>query len=257
LTHPGKAIKFLRSEPPDIESQNDEASNHFGDPPIQPAVWKDLNNSDFFAISSNLPSDWSKPMKAAVFLDRDGTINEQMGYINHPSRFKLLPRAAAGIRLLNENEIPVVVATNQSGLARGYFPPELLTQVHEKMHRKLAAEGAHVDAIYICPHHPEAKNPEYRLQCDCRKPQTGLLTRAARELALDLGRSYLVGDRWSDLKAAAGCQATGILVLTGYGQGDLAYIGPQEKIQPHYVASDLYEAAQWIIEDLRAGKKKK
>jgi D-glycero-D-manno-heptose 1,7-bisphosphate phosphatase len=192
-------------------------------------------------------------MKPAVFLDRDGTINEQMGYINHASRFQLLPRAAAGIRLLNDHRITVVVATNQSGLARGYFPPELLTAVHERMHQELAAAGAHVDAVYICPHHPEGKTPEYRLQCDCRKPQTGLLTRAARELALDLGRSYVVGDRWSDLKAAAGCQATGILVLTGYGRGDLAYIGPRESIQPHYIAADLYEAAQWIIEDIEHG----
>jgi D-glycero-D-manno-heptose 1,7-bisphosphate phosphatase len=189
-------------------------------------------------------------MKPAVFLDRDGTINEQMGYINHLSRFQLLPRAAAGIRLLNENRIPVVVVTNQSGLARGYFPPELLTEVHEKMHRELAAAGAHIDAIYICPHHPEAKALEYRRQCDCRKPRTGLLTRAARELALDLSRSYLAGDRWSDLKAAAACKMTGILVLTGYGQGDLAHIGPQERIQPHYIAVDLYDAAQWIIADL-------
>jgi D-glycero-D-manno-heptose 1,7-bisphosphate phosphatase len=190
-------------------------------------------------------------MKPAVFLDRDGTINEQMGYINHPSRFRLLPRAAAGIRLLNERGLPVVVATNQSGLARGYFPPELLAEVHELMRRELAAAGARVDAVYICPHHPEAKRAEYRLSCDCRKPRPGLFRQAARELGLDLGRSYLVGDRWTDLKAAAGCQITGILVLSGYGRGDLAYIGPQEEIQPAYIAEDLYEAAEWIIEDLR------
>jgi D-glycero-D-manno-heptose 1,7-bisphosphate phosphatase len=189
-------------------------------------------------------------MKPAVFLDRDGTINEQMGYINHCSRFLLLPRAAAGIRLLNEKRIPVIVTTNQSGLARGYFPPELLTEVHDKMQRELAAAGAHVDAIYVCPHHPEAKIAEYREQCDCRKPKPGLFIRAAHELQLDLDRSYVVGDRWSDLKAAAGCRMTGILVLTGYGQGELAYLGPREEIQPHHVAADLYEAAKWIIGNL-------
>ncbi|MDH5298025.1 MAG: HAD family hydrolase, partial [Desulfobulbaceae bacterium] len=167
-------------------------------------------------------------MRPAVFLDRDGTINEQMGYINHISRFHLLPRTAAAIRLLNEKEIPVVVVTNQSGLGRGYFPKEVLDQVHDLMKRQLAAAGAHVDGIYICPHYPEAKLPEYRIQCDCRKPKTGLFTRAATELGLDLCRSYVVGDRWSDLKAAASCHASGILVLTGYGRGDQAYIGPTQ-----------------------------
>lgn len=189
-------------------------------------------------------------MRPAVFLDRDGTINEQMGYINHISRFHLLPRAAAAIRMLNEHDIPVVVVTNQSGLARGYFPEELLDEVHGAMHRLLDSEGAHVDGLYVCPHHPEAKKIEHRLDCDCRKPKTGLLTRAASELQLDLTRSYVVGDRWSDLKAAHKCQATGILVLTGYGRGDLAYVGPQQEIKPHFVAEDLYEAVQWIIRDI-------
>jgi len=190
-------------------------------------------------------------MRPAVFLDRDGTINEQMGYINHISRFHLLPRAAAAIRLLNEAAIPVVVVTNQSGLARGYFPKELLDEVHALMHRQLAEAGARVDGIYICPHYPEAKLAEYRVQCDCRKPRPGLFTRAAAELDLDLRRSYVVGDRWSDLKAAARCQATGILVLTGYGRGDQTYIGPSQEIQPRLVAEDLWEAASWIINDLK------
>ncbi len=189
--------------------------------------------------------------RPAVFLDRDGTINEQMGYINHISRFQLLPRAAAGIRLLNDADIPVVVVTNQSGLARGYFPKELLDEVHAQMHRQLAASGAHVDGIYICPHYPEAKLPEYRVQCDCRKPQAGLFLKAAADLDLDLARSYVVGDRWSDLKAAHRCQATGILVLTGYGRGDHAYIGPTQAIQPRTVAEDLYDAATWILADLK------
>ena len=189
-------------------------------------------------------------MKPAVFLDRDGTINEQMGYINHITRFVLLPRAAAAIRLLNDQDIPVVVVTNQSGLARGYFPESLLGEVHDKMKTELAEAGAHVDGIYFCPHHPEAKEERFRLACDCRKPKIGLFTGAAKELDLDLGRSYVVGDRWSDLKAAAACEATGVLVLTGYGRGDREYIGPEQKIQPKKVAEDLYEAALWIIDDL-------
>ena len=185
--------------------------------------------------------------RAAVFLDRDGTINEQMGYINHISRFVLLPGAAQAIRTLNEQDIPVVVVTNQSGLARGYFPPSLLEEVHAKMEQELAAEGAHIDGLYICPHHPEAKEEQFRKDCTCRKPKTGLLEQAAAELGLDLQRSFMVGDRWSDLKCGARVGATSILVLTGYGRGDLEYISPQQEIQPAKVAEDLPEAVEWIL----------
>lgn len=186
----------------------------------------------------------------AVFLDRDGTINEQMGYINHISRFVLLPGAAQAIRTLNEQNIPVVVVTNQSGLARGYFPPFLLEEVHAKMERELAAEGARIDGLYICPHHPEAKEEQFRKDCDCRKPKTGLLEQAAAEMNLDLSRSFMVGDRWSDLKCGDRVGATPILVLTGYGRGDLEYISPQQEIQPAKIAEDLPEAVNWITSQL-------
>ncbi len=189
-------------------------------------------------------------MKPAVFLDRDGTINEQMGYINHIDRFQLLPGVGGAIARLNKAAVPVVVVTNQSGLARGYFPESLLAEVHGKMERQLAEEGAHVDAIYICPHHPEAKEERFRQKCNCRKPKNGLFLDAARDLNLDLSRSYVVGDRWSDLKAAAKCRAKGILVLTGYGRGDYDYIGPAQEIQPHFVAEDLAEAVDWILQDM-------
>ena len=189
-------------------------------------------------------------MKPAVFLDRDGTINEQMGYINHIDRFHLLPGAAEAIHRLNLAQIPVAVVTNQSGLARGYFPESLLIEVHRRMAAELARADAHVDGIYICPHHPEAREERFRVDCDCRKPKIGLFVRAARELGLDLDRSYVVGDRWSDLKAAAACGAKGILVLTGYGRGDYEYIGPQQQIKPHHVAEDLPAAVDWILADL-------
>jgi len=186
-------------------------------------------------------------LRPAVFLDRDGTINEQMGYINHISRFHLLPGVASAIRVLNENNIPVVVVTNQSGLARGYFPEELLAAVHEKMKALLAEHGAHVDGIYVCPHHPEAKREEYRVACDCRKPKTGLLLRAALDMGLDLAASFVVGDRWSDLKTAEACGAAPVLVLTGYGRGDAQYIGPTQVVQPAYVGADLTAVVQWIL----------
>lgn len=191
--------------------------------------------------------------RPAVFLDRDGTINEQMGYINHLSRFRLLPWAAEAIRLLNARQVPVVVVTNQSGLARGYFPQDLLDQVHAAMTRFLAEQGARLDGLYVCPHHPEAKEERYRKNCNCRKPRTGLLEQAAAELNLDLTKSYLVGDRWSDITCAVRAGCTPVLVLTGYGRGDYQYIGPGQELQPAYVAENLLEAVRWILPRIETG----
>lgn len=183
----------------------------------------------------------------AVFLDRDGTINEQMGYVNHLSRLHLLPGVGQAIRRLNQQGLPVVVVTNQSGLARGYFSETLLAAVHDEMHRLLAIDDARIDGLYVCPHHPEAREERYRLSCSCRKPKTGLLEQAAQEMGFDLRRSYLVGDRWSDLRCGAAVGAVPILVLTGYGRGDACYIGPGQTVQPAYVAEDLADAVGWII----------
>jgi len=194
--------------------------------------------------------------RPAVFLDRDGTVNEQMGYINHISRFRLLPGVAEAIKLLNDSHIPVVVVTNQSGLARGYFPRELLDEVHAKMTDMLSEQGAVLDGIYTCPHHPEAKEEKYRQECTCRKPKTGLLEQAAAELNLSLKDSYMVGDRWSDLKCADRAGCTPVLVLTGYGRGDLKYIGPRQEIQPYCIADNLHDAVDWILKDLAAKQAK-
>ena len=188
--------------------------------------------------------------RPAVFLDRDGTINEQMGYINHISRFILLPGVAEAIKLLNDNNIPVIVVTNQSGLARGYFPRELLDEVHAAMKAMLSEQGASVDGIYICPHHPEAKEEKYRLDCTCRKPKTGLLELASTDLNLSLADSYMIGDRWSDLKCAERAGCSSVLVLTGYGRGDLKYIGPGQKVQPQHIAENLLDAVNWVLQDL-------
>ena len=188
-----------------------------------------------------------QPVRPAVFLDRDGTINEQMGYINHLSRFQMLPGAARAIARLNEAGFAVVVVSNQSGLARGYFPDELLTAVHKKMRAELAEEGGHVDGLYFCPHHPEAKRAEFRVACDCRKPKPGLVLQAAAEMNLDLSRSFMVGDRWSDLKCGVQAGVTPLLVLTGYGRGDAQYIGPQQEIQPAFVGEDLSAVVDWIL----------
>jgi D-glycero-D-manno-heptose 1,7-bisphosphate phosphatase len=183
----------------------------------------------------------------AVFLDRDGTINEEMGYINHLSRFRVLPQAAPAIRRLNEAGLKVVVISNQSGLARGYFSLALLEEVNRQLERILAAGGARLDGLYLCTHGPGEG-------CPCRKPQPELLLRAARDLDLDLTRSYLVGDRFNDIETAANAGVKGILVLTGYGLGELEFIGDQAPARPVYVARDLLDAAEWILEDLKEGQ---
>ena len=191
------------------------------------------------------------PERAAVFLDRDGVINEQMGYVNHVSRFVLLPGVAAAIGKLNRAGVLVLVATSQSGLARGYFPASLLHEVHELMRQQLAGLGAHLDGIYVCPHHPEAKEALYRQDCDCRKPKPGLVLRAAGELGLDLLKSYMVGDRWTDIRCGAAAGLKTVLVRTGYGRGEELYIGPQETVQPETVQEDLAAAVDWILHDMR------
>lgn len=185
--------------------------------------------------------------RKVVFLDRDGTINEEVGYLNHLERFVLLPRVAQAIRLLNQHQFKTVVVTNQSGVARGYFPETLVRQVHQKMEDLLRMAGAHLDGIYYCPHHPDVGSPPYRQRCRCRKPGRGMVEEAARDLEIDAARSYLIGDRGNDIEFGHQFGARGILVLTGYGRGEWEYLRGQWSIQPDYVAQDLYDAVQWIL----------
>lgn len=186
--------------------------------------------------------------RPAAFLDRDGTINEQMGYVNHRSRFVLLPRAAEAIRLLNEGGFLALVVSNQAGAARGYFPPHLTGEVNEWMEQELGRGGARLDGTYCCPHHPRAVLEELRVDCDCRKPRTGLVDRACREFDIDMGRSYMVGDRCLDIEMACRRGLKGILVKTGYGRGEAEHILPTRPEKPVYVAEDLYDAVRWILE---------
>ncbi len=183
----------------------------------------------------------------AVFLDRDGTINEEVGYVNHIERFILLPYVGEAISLLNQMGIKAVVITNQSGVARGYFPESLIHQVHKKMERLLREKGAHLDGIYYCPHHPDSGLPPYRQKCRCRKPETGLIEEAVKDLDIDCSKSYMIGDRGVDIEFGHKIGAKAILVLTGYGKGEWEYYRDQWKVKPDYVASNLYDAVQWII----------
>lgn len=185
--------------------------------------------------------------RRAVFLDRDGTINEQVGYVNHESRFYLLPGVTKAINRLNKLNIPVIIVTNQAGAARGYFPVELVDVVHRKMTVLLEEDDAHIDGLYYCPHLKGGKIKEFDKECNCRKPKTGMLLQASEEHNIDLSRSYMVGDRMGDVKFAQSENVKGILVLTGYGRGELGFI---EGTTPDHVAENLMEAVEWILKDI-------
>jgi D-glycero-D-manno-heptose 1,7-bisphosphate phosphatase len=190
--------------------------------------------------------------RPAVFIDRDGTLTEEVGYVNHPSRLRLLPRSAEAIRRLNQAGVAAVVATNQAGVARGYFSEGVLHAVNAALLGQLEEAGAHLDGLYVCPHHPSEGEPPYRAACDCRKPAPGLLLRAARELDLDLAASTMVGDKASDLEPARRVGARSVLVLTGYGRGEWEYRRPHFAVPPDHVAGDLLDAVEWVLGEGRA-----
>jgi D-glycero-D-manno-heptose 1,7-bisphosphate phosphatase len=179
-------------------------------------------------------------LRPAVFLDRDGTIAEEMGYVNHVDRLQVFRYAAEAIRQLNRAEIPVIVVTNQSGVARNIFPESLVHEVHKKMIAELAAAGAWIDAIYFCPHKSEDV-------CDCRKPNPGMLERAAREHGLDLASSWIIGDRYADLEMAHAAGSRGILVMTGYGRGEYELHRAAWPRQPDLVTENLSDAVRHIL----------
>jgi D-glycero-D-manno-heptose 1,7-bisphosphate phosphatase len=157
------------------------------------------------------------PPAGAVFLDRDGTVIDEVDYLSSPDEVRLIPGAADAIARLNALNMPIVIVTNQAGVARGYFPESRVAEVHARLDRLLAGRSAHVDGYYVCPHHPREGAPPYRRDCDCRKPRPGLLLRAAADLGLDLASSCLIGDKLSDLEAGASAGCHTILVRTGYG----------------------------------------
>ncbi|MBI3625838.1 MAG: HAD family hydrolase [Candidatus Rokubacteria bacterium] len=186
------------------------------------------------------------PGAAAVLIDRDGTLTEEVGYVNHPKRLRLLPRSAEAVRRLNRSGVKAVMVTNQSGVARGYFTEEVLQAVNEALVSQLKAEGAYLDGLYVCVHHPTLGEPPYRAVCDCRKPEPGLLRRAAADLGLDLSRSWTVGDKISDVLAGRRAGTGSILVLTGYGLGEWEFRRSRWPTPPDHVAEDLLAAVEWI-----------
>jgi D-glycero-D-manno-heptose 1,7-bisphosphate phosphatase len=185
--------------------------------------------------------------RPAVFIDRDGTISEEVGYINHPSRFRIFPYAARAIKLLNDQGWLAIIITNQAGVARGYFSESMIETVHDNLRKELSDEGARVDAIYYCAHHPTVGEPPYRQDCDCRKPKPGLITRATKDLDVALEQSWMIGDRYGDVELARNAGVRSAFVLSGYGRGEWENQRTLWEHQPDFVAENLLEAVESIL----------
>ncbi len=180
--------------------------------------------------------------EAAVFLDRDGTLIREVGHLHRRDQVEILPRVPEAIRLLRAQGFCVVVVTNQSAVARGLLTEAELGKIHEELNARLAQQGAHLDGIYYCPHHPTEGNGAYQYDCDCRKPNTGMIVKAAADLGLDPSRSYVVGDQVIDMELADRVGAKGIRIADPGMEGDATG-------SKHPVVADLWQAARWILGD--------
>ena len=182
-----------------------------------------------------------------MFVDRDGTLIEEAGYLNHLDRLVFFPFTIDAVRQLNHGGFAVIVITNQAGIARGIVPEAFLASAHQHIADRLAAGGARIDAFYHCPHHPDGIVESLRQACDCRKPGPGMIRRAAADLDLDLSRSFTVGDRGHDLEAGRAAGTRTVLVRTGYGAADER--APRPTISADAVADNLAGAAAWILSE--------
>ncbi|MBI1761054.1 MAG: HAD family hydrolase [Acidobacteria bacterium] len=190
--------------------------------------------------------------RRAIFLDRDGTLNEEMGYLRSLADLRFCAGAVEAVRLINEADWLALVLTNQSGVARGLFPESFIGEAHAEMQRRLQPAGARLDAFYVCPHlpfeHVEVSEAlrQYRIECDCRKPKPGLIKQAAADFGIDVARSFVIGDRYRDVEMGHSAGAQGVLVLTGYGREEYAQRAQWPR-QPEFVAANLLEAVQFIL----------
>lgn len=178
-------------------------------------------------------------MPNAIFMDRDGTVSEEVGYMYNAGLFQPFPWTGQAIRKINESGMKAILVTNQSGLGRGYFTEDTLSAVHSVLKAELSRSEAHLDAIYYCPHLPDAG-------CECRKPSPGMLMKAAREFDINLKESYVIGDRYLDIRMAHSVGAHGILVLTGDGGSELEK-RKNEVVQPDWVSPNLLTAVESIL----------
>ena len=214
--------------------------------PIDHACMNGIEEQEVFGAAMALLKRSRSTTDIAVFLDRDGTINYDPGYLSDPGALKLFPGAASAIAHLNAEGIKTVVVSNQSGIGRGLFTESALAEVHGRLRDLLRAEvGATLDGIYYCPHHPD-------VGCQCRKPRQEMLIRASKDLHLNIGRSYMIGDKASDISLAVNARLKGIFVKTGHDpDGELTRLR-EEGVQPHHVTENLRMAVEWILTDIRS-----
>ena len=182
-----------------------------------------------------------------IFLDRDGTINRESGYINHFSMFEFLPGTIKALKLLKENGWQLILITNQAGIARGYFSEVFLVDIHQQMQTILKKGGAELDAIYYCPHHPDVGEFPYKKNCDCRKPKTGLIEKALKDFPVDMQGSYMVGDRYNDIRMGKKMGLSTAFLLSGYGRGEWEADNSKWDEKPDHVFEDLYGFASWLV----------
>lgn len=197
--------------------------------------------------------------QAAVFLDRDGTINEEVGYLDRPEKLRVISGAARAIRLIHESGMKAIVVTNQSGVARGFFDEAMVQAIHDRLQEILRRDGAWIDRFYYCPHHPTHGQGRYLLDCPCRKPAPGMLLKAAEEMDLSLSDSYIVGDTIKDIEAGARVGVKGVLVQTGYGEESVATLARfglgAAGDTPMHVAPTIEDAVRWIFADSSGAKR--
>ncbi|MEE2839017.1 MAG: HAD family hydrolase [Acidobacteriota bacterium] len=193
----------------------------------------------------------------AIFLDRDGTLNEEVGHLRRTEDLRIYPEALEAVRKINQSGALTIVITNQSAIARGFLDEEELGDLHGFLQEEFRREGARIDGFYYCPHHPDAGTGAYTQECTCRKPQPGMLIRAARELHLEIATSFMIGDKLDEVEAGhrAGCRS--VLLKTGYGEGELRVLdqgefsAPFEEVslrRPVHVAENVLKAVDWIME---------
>ncbi len=184
-------------------------------------------------------------MDRIVFLDRDGTINVEKNYLFRKEDFQFIPGAIEAIRLLNRNNYKVIVVTNQAGIARGYYTEEDVIKLHQYINTVLSKYDAYIDSFFYCPHHPSNGIGDYKVECHCRKPNTGLFRQSEVLYQVDKGRSWMIGDNISDIQAGLNYQIRTILVSTGYGHS--VYDELSGKIGVEYYAIDILDAVTYIL----------
>jgi D-glycero-D-manno-heptose 1,7-bisphosphate phosphatase len=192
-------------------------------------------------------------VKPAVFLDRDGTLIEERGYLDTLEDIVLLAGTTDALHLLRDAGYALVLVTNQAGVARGFFNEAFVRQAHRHLAAMLATEGIVLDGYYYCPHHPDGVVAEYSRVCQCRKPAPGMVAQAARDLDLDVGRSFVVGDKWLDVELASNAGARGLLVRTGYGAG--VENSPPHLTKPQAITDTLLDAAHEILRQSAAAER--